>query len=112
MLSRYKYGIFSEWLAKTYLQFKLYKIIEARFKTKFAEIDLIASRKNCLIFIEVKSRKNLNPRFHPINNQQLLRIRRAAEYFIYKHQYYSGFDIRFDYIEINLPFIKHFTNAF
>ena len=45
-----------EEIAKEYLEKKGYKIVERNYKTKYAEIDLVARRKNELIFIEVRTK--------------------------------------------------------
>lgn len=40
------------------LKQKGYKILDRNFKTKVGEIDIVASIGDCLVFIEVKARKN------------------------------------------------------
>lgn len=112
MLSSYKSGIISESLAKIFLQLKFYKIINSRFKTKFAEIDVIAQKQNVIIFVEVKYRKKINLHFHPINQKQLGRIKKAAAVFLSLHPEFASFRVRFDYIEIEFPRITHLINAF
>lgn len=49
-------GRLGEEVAKKFLEQKGYKIIEQNYKTKYAEIDLIACYKNLLIFVEVRSK--------------------------------------------------------
>lgn len=53
-------GVYGEKCAKDYLIKNGYKIICTNYKTKLAEIDIIAKEKNVLCFIEVKTRKNKN----------------------------------------------------
>ena len=57
-MSSYYRGILAEHISKFLLLIKGYKILKTRFKTKVGEIDLICYKKNTVIFIEVKSRKN------------------------------------------------------
>jgi len=45
-----------EEIAKEYLEKKGYKIIEQNYKTKYAEIDLIARQKEDLVFVEVRTK--------------------------------------------------------
>ncbi len=45
-----------EEIAKEYLEKKGYKIVERNYKTKYAEIDLVAKRKNELVFVEVRTK--------------------------------------------------------
>jgi len=51
-----KTGRLGEDIAKEYLEDKGYKIIDQNYKTKYAEIDIIAERKNVLIFVEVRTK--------------------------------------------------------
>ena len=43
-------------MAKEYLEKKGYKIVEQNYKTKYGEIDLVARRKNELVFVEVRTK--------------------------------------------------------
>lgn len=49
-------GKIGENIAKEYLEEKGYKIIEQNYKTKYAEIDLVAKQKNELVFVEVRTK--------------------------------------------------------
>ena len=51
-----KIGDYGEEKAVKYLSGCGYKIIERNYRTKFCEIDIIASDGDCLCFIEVKTR--------------------------------------------------------
>ncbi len=51
-------GNLGENIAKEYLENKGYKIIDQNYKTKYAEIDIIAERKNVLVFVEVRTKTN------------------------------------------------------
>ena len=53
----YDRGLWAENVAKIYLTFKGYRILQSRFKSPVGEIDIIAKKKNAIIFIEVKARK-------------------------------------------------------
>ncbi len=48
--SREKLGRRAEFLAANYLRLKGYRILETRFKTKLGEIDLIAAKKDLLLW--------------------------------------------------------------
>ncbi|MFH1671154.1 MAG: YraN family protein [Candidatus Portnoybacteria bacterium] len=43
--------------AKKYLEEKGYKIIEQNYRTRYAEIDIVALKDNALVFIEVRTKK-------------------------------------------------------
>jgi putative endonuclease len=49
-------GGFGEGLALKYLRARGYSIVEKNFRTPFGEIDIIAERDGCVIFLEVKTR--------------------------------------------------------
>ncbi len=50
-------GRIGEEAAKKHLKQKGYKIIEQNYRTKYGEIDLIASKGKELVFVEVRTRK-------------------------------------------------------
>jgi len=52
-----KTGKIGENFAKAYLKKKGYNIIEQNYRTKFAEIDLIAKDKKELVFMEVRTKR-------------------------------------------------------
>ena len=45
-----------EEVARKYLKKKGYKIIEQNYRTKYAEIDIIAKDQNMLVFVEVRTK--------------------------------------------------------
>ncbi|MEK7542610.1 MAG: YraN family protein [Patescibacteria group bacterium] len=49
-------GRLGEKLAREYLQKKGYKILEQNYRTRYAEIDLVAKRKDVLVFVEVRTK--------------------------------------------------------
>ena len=51
-------GAWGEALAAEFLRKKHYKILASGYHSRFGEIDLIATKKNTLVFVEVKLRKN------------------------------------------------------
>lgn len=65
-------GKIGEGLAKEYLEKQGYKIIEQNYKTKYAEIDLVAQNKNELIFVEVRTKigENFGSPEETINNKK------------------------------------------
>lgn len=92
-------GNISEFCACLWLRLKGYKILNRRFKCKVGEIDCIASKRNTLIFVEVKHRKTVKDGLEAINHKQQLRIGRAAQYYL-KRQKADDLKIRFDAIVI------------
>ena len=99
-MNSYESGIFAEFLAKMCLRMHGFRIVRSRYitgrNTGRAEIDVIARRKNLMIFVEVKRRPNISTAWSAITPAQSVRLRRAAEGFITRTGW-NG-DARFDVI--------------
>ena len=95
--SSYQIGIKGEELVQQYYETLGFDIIAKRYKTKFGEIDLVVSNQKLVIFIEVKSRKEINANYELINKKQIARNCNAARIFLSDHQNFLGFDMRFDF---------------
>ena len=54
--NRAEIGAFGEDFTVKYLKKQGYKILERNFHSRFGEIDIIASKKNVISFVEVKTR--------------------------------------------------------
>lgn len=104
MLSKNTYfiGLFAEFRARWFLRFHGYKILKSRYitgkNTGRAEIDIIARNGNTIVFIEVKCRPNLQTAWNAIYPYQAVRLRRAAETYIYKNKWNGN--ARFDVIAV------------
>lgn len=82
-------GKTGEKIAKSFLMKHDFSFIEANYKTKYGEIDLIAKKDNILRFIEVKSIKviDFNTEFHiaPEDNmthEKQRKIRLSSEIYL------------------------------
>ena len=98
----YQIGLYSEFLARWFLRFHGYRILKNRYvtgkNTNRAEIDIIAKKRNTIVFIEVKSRQTIDAAWDAITPIQAIRLRRAAETFL-MNQHWMG-DARFDVIVV------------
>jgi len=98
----YQIGLFSEFLARWFLRFHGYHILQNRYvtgkKTGRAEIDIIARRKDTIVFIEVKARKTIPAAWDAITPTQSVRLRRAAETYLVNN-HWTG-NARFDVIVV------------
>ncbi|MBP3545572.1 MAG: YraN family protein [Alphaproteobacteria bacterium] len=80
--------------------------------TGAGEIDLIVTKKNLLVFVEVKKRKNIEDAAYSIKESQQKRIWKAAENFIKNNPKYNEQNIRFDAFLVKSIFsFKHFPDA-
>lgn len=102
--------------ASDYLRSEGYEIIEANYRYKRNEIDLIAQYKNMLVFVEVKAKSSSSFGYpeDAVDEGKAERIIEAAEQYIYD-QNWQGM-IRFDIISLlkqgEKVEIKHFKDAF
>lgn len=112
-------GDFGELAAREYLINNDYEIVKTNFRMKCGEIDIIAEKDGCTVFIEVKTRSSTafgNPSEY-VDAHKQARIRKTALCYIRS----LDADMRFDVIEvlyrnINGEFvvtsINHIENAF
>ncbi len=101
-MNTYKTGILSEWYARMFLRMHGYKILQSRYVTGRytgrAEIDIVAKRKNIIVFVEVKNRPDLMSAWAAIKPAQVARLRNAANTYLIKHRWTGG--ARFDVIAV------------
>ncbi|MEM0986675.1 MAG: YraN family protein [Pseudomonadota bacterium] len=68
----------SEQIASFMLRLKGYTILETRLKTHKGEIDIVARRKDLLVFVEVKARPTVETAILAVTPQARRRIEAAA----------------------------------
>lgn len=88
-----------------------YRIVSRNYRSPFGEIDIIAEDEDCLVFIEVKSRKgrNFGTSFEAIDSRKKLHIIRSAQTYLKANRCLNR-KIRFDVVGIdgdNIRVIKH-----
>ena len=108
-------GKLGEEIALKYIISKGGKIIERNYRTKIGDIDLIAKLNGELVFVEVKSRSNINYGYpsESVDYKKKRKITNVAKYYILDNSL-ENLSIRFDVIEIylNEKKINHIANAF
>ncbi|KJV57112.1 archaeal holliday junction resolvase family protein [Orientia chuto str. Dubai] len=95
MISCYNLGILAEWLIIARYCIRLYCLIAHRMRNSAGEIDIICTKGQIIIFIEVKARRS-NFDDTICSHNQIARIRKAAELYLYHNKQYSNFNVRFD----------------
>ena len=112
-MNNYRAGIFAECIACIYLIFHGFRILRRRYvtgrNTGRAEIDIIARRKNLMIFIEVKHRHDVLTGLDAVTPAQSIRLRRAAETYIAQTKWMD--DARFDIIVVTPRKIQWFRGV-
>jgi putative endonuclease len=59
-MDRQQVGELGEEAAQRFLKKRGYRIRETGFRCRHGEIDIIAQKKDCLVFVEVRTKSNLN----------------------------------------------------
>lgn len=106
-------GMFFERVAVDFLKKKGYKILEQNYTNKLGEIDIIAKYKKCIIFVEVKYRKDEYfglPR-EAVDEYKQLKIRNIATSYLKSKKLLNSL-CRFDVLEILGDKITHIENCF
>ncbi|MBI5111908.1 MAG: YraN family protein [Rhodovulum sp.] len=93
-------GLSAESRAAAYLMSKGYRIVARRYRTPFGEIDIVAQRRDTVVFVEVKARASLTAAAESISPRQRGRIVDAARHWLAGHPQVAGLALRFDVILI------------
>ena len=82
-------GIVGEDMAVEYLQKRNFSIVHRNFHSHWAELDIIAMKKNTLHFIEVKTRVGTlkGKPYESITPAKLSHLKRSIQYFLLKNDY-------------------------
>jgi putative endonuclease len=109
-------GAEGERKAAEYLRRHGYTLLATNFRSARAEIDIVATKGERVVFVEVKYWKALAARDleYSINPRKQRRIRQASQYFIHKHPEFENAQVGFDVILVSEPGsrITHYENAF
>lgn len=118
-MKSYEIGVLGEKIASKFIAEKNYIILDKNYKITNGEIDIIAKRKDIIVFIEVKARSNLKygiPAEY-LTRKKRDRITKTAKFYILSHNL-NNYIFRFDLVEIyfdkkyNLQKIIHLENVF
>jgi putative endonuclease len=109
----FQLGISAESRAAALLIAKGFRILARRWKSPLGEIDIVARRRQLLVFVEVKARADLDEAAEAVTPRQRARIAAAAEAWLAVYGEAGFRDIRFGAILIapgELP--RHIQGAF
>lgn len=115
-----KLGAFGERKAANYLRLHGYRIVDTNCRYRQGEIDIIAKRREYIVFVEVKLRKNnaYGEAREFVTEAKQRRVITAAQFWLQSHE--TELQPRFDVIEVYAPdgvnskkvTINHIENAF
>jgi len=109
----FRWGLSAESRAAVFLIAKGYRIVARRWRSPFGEVDIIARRRQSLVFVEVKAREHLDHAAEAVTPRQRQRIIGAAEAWLAGHPTDSACNIRFDAVLVaprRMP--RHIQAAF
>src|ERR1700716_3193201 len=112
-VAAFRTGLSAESRAAAFLMAKGYRILAKRFRTPYGEIDIVARKRNLIVFIEVKARGRLDDAAYAVTPRQQARIIDAAQGWLMAHPEHAEFEMRFDAMLIaprRLP--RHLLAAF
>jgi putative endonuclease len=112
-VAAFRTGLSAETRAAAFLMAKGYRILAKRFRTPYGEIDIVARKRNLIVFIEVKARGRLDDAAYAVTPRQQARIIDAAQAWLMTHPEHADFEMRFDAMLIaprRLP--RHLLAAF
>ncbi len=100
-LSKHELGKYGERIARKYLRKKGYLILEDNYKCMYGEIDIIAKESDCIVFVEVKTRRKdyqIKPE-DSIGVEKKRHLIKAAEFYLNKMRN-DNVNYRFDIVSI------------
>jgi putative endonuclease len=92
----FRVGLSAESRAAAMLIAKGFRILVRRWKSPVGEIDIVARRRQLLVFVEVKARERIDDAAWSVTQRQRARIVAAAEAWLAANPDDSIRDIRFD----------------
>lgn len=103
-MEKRKIGAIGEKLVCLHYISKGYTILDTNFSCKFGEIDIVAQNDKCLVFVEVKTRKNdkFAMAMEFVTPAKQRRIKTAAAVYLSKKHLADEF-VRFDVAEVYGP---------
>ncbi len=93
-------GVYGELVAARYLRRHGYEILETNFFSRFGEIDLIAQKRDTIVFVEVKTRDSdsLERPAYAVTATKQQRIKKTALYYLSILD--KDVNISFDVVEV------------
>ena len=93
----------AETLAVQFLENKGWNIIQRNFRSRGAELDVVALDGATLVFVEVKQRSTHRAGLpeEAVDSRKIAKLYEAARYFLKRNPQHAGRDCRFDVIALD-----------
>jgi putative endonuclease len=112
-LKAYRRGFVAEYKAALLLLLKGYRIVNLRFRTRAGEIDIIARKRDLVVFVEVKARRDEQIAIDAVSASTQMRIRAASNVWLSRQSDYARLSTRYDIVAVlPLRIPRHFRDAF
>lgn len=117
-MKRDKEGRLGERLARWRLMLSGYRIVEANYRTRYGEIDIVARHGEDLVFVEVKTKrsKDYGPPEEAVDRKKQRKIADMALMYLAERTGGEDRPCRFDVVTVDLsgivPRIRVIRNAF
>jgi len=102
-MNKRQFGDIGEKIASNFLCINGYKIIEKNYRCRDGEIDIVARQRDTIVFVEVKTRKNLlygTPE-EAITPSKMMKLKAVAEQYEQTHENLPP-DWRIDVVAIEI----------
>lgn len=113
-MNQIKIGKKYEEKAADYLTKQGMRLIEQNFRSRYGEIDIIGIHNNCLVFVEVKYRRNNNRGIaeEAVGVSKQKKICFTSDYFRISRKQYLKLQVRYDVVAMTGDDIRWHQNAF
>ncbi len=111
-------GALGEKIAEKFLRSRGFRILDKNFSAPFGEIDLVAKKENCIVFVEVKTKTNaaFGEPLEAITKKKQRHILKNCQFYLKRHNLVDN-SWRIDAIGIELDrdkevrILRHVENA-
>ncbi len=106
-------GFKGEEIVQQFLLERGYRILERNFRFHHREVDIIASKEDILVFVEVKARSDddFGRGFEAISDVKKRNIISVARYYTQKNRLYD-YNVRFDVASLDRGTLQYYENAY
>lgn len=113
-MNKRKLGDSYEKKAAAYLAENGFQVLELNFYCRQGEIDIVGIHHDCLVFVEVKYRKDSQTGYpeEAVDLKKQMKICRTSDYYRLKHPEQENRQIRYDVVAICGEQVKWYRNAF
>lgn len=113
-LNRVETGKAYEEKAVFFLENQGFKTLERNFRCRQGEVDIIGIHENCLVFVEVKYRKNNRAGMpeEAVGVHKQIKVCRVSDYFRLWNGKYASLQVRYDVAAVLGEEIRWYRNAF